>query len=180
MIETVTLYEKTTTAPLSPGHHHFSVPELQDLEANCVPVRNRPHTFRQVLRFGLTGGVNTLIDLLILNGLLWFFPTNSTRMLLAYNLLAYSIGAINSFLLNKYWTFGQKLRTTRAELVRFALVTIGGIAWSSIILWLASLALHSFLVNATLWANVSKLIAIGGTALISFLGMRLWVFVSKR
>lgn len=68
----------------------------------------------------------------------------------------------------------------RGEAGRFALVTIGGILWSSLILWLASLALHPFLVNATLWANVSKLVAISGTALISYLGMRLWVFVSKK
>ena len=93
---------------------------------------------------------------------------------------ASNILLINSFLLNKYWTFGQKQRTTRGKVARFTLLTIGGILWSSLILWLASLALHSFLVNATVWANVSKLVAIGGTALISYLGMRLWVFVNKR
>ncbi len=35
------------------------------------------------------------------------------------------------------------------------------------------------LVNPTVWANASKVVAIVGTALISYLGMRLWVFVSK-
>jgi putative flippase GtrA len=29
------------------------------------------------------------------------------------------------------------------------------------------------------WANASKILAIAGTALISYVGMRLWVFVSK-
>ena len=135
--------------------------------------------FRQVLRFGLVGGLNTLVDLLILNSLLLLFPTNNTPMLLAYNSLAYSIGAVNSFLLNKYWTFGQRQRTTRKEVVRFVLTTLCGIGWSSIILWLASNLLHPFLVNTTIWANASKVLAIGGTALISYLGMRLWVFVSK-
>ncbi|HKF39300.1 MAG TPA: glycosyltransferase family 2 protein, partial [Ktedonobacteraceae bacterium] len=38
---------------------------------------------------------------------------------------------------------------------------------------------HPFLVNATVWANASKVVAIGGTALISYLGMRLWVFASN-
>jgi hypothetical protein len=89
-------------------------------------------------------------------------------------------GAINSFLLNKYWTFGQRRRTTRAEAARFALVTMCGIAWSSLILWFASRALHLLLFNATIWANTSKLVAIGGTALISYLGMRLWVFASQQ
>ena len=132
----------------------------------------------QMLRFVLVGGLNTVVDLLVLNALLWLLPTSSASMLLAYNVLAYNAGAINSFLLNKYWTFGQMRSTTRRELARFALTTLCGIAWSTAILWLASSVLHPLLVNPTLWANASKVLAIGGTALISYLGMRLWVFVS--
>ncbi|MHB8596357.1 MAG: glycosyltransferase [Ktedonobacteraceae bacterium] len=135
------------------------------------------YVFNQILRFSLVGGLNTLVDLIVLNGLLWLFPTTSTPTLLAYNSLAYSLGAVNSFLLNKYWTFGHKQKTTRSELARFALTTLFGIAWSTLILWLASLVLHPFLVNTTVWANASKVIAIAGTSLISYLGMRLWVFV---
>jgi putative flippase GtrA len=142
-------------------------------------VSERGRLPRQVLRFGLAGGLNTLVDLLILNGLLWLFPTTSSLMLLAYNSLAYSLGAVNSFLLNKYWTFGQKQRTTRREVARFTLITLCGIGWSTIILWLASNVFRSFLANATVWANASKVVAIAGTALISYLGMRLWVFVSN-
>lgn len=40
--------------------------------------------------------------------------------------------------------------------------------------------IHAFLANVTVWVNVSKVAAITGTTLISYLGMRLWVFVSKR
>jgi putative flippase GtrA len=151
--------------------------KMRKVEALVTP--DQFGLFRQVLRFGLVGGLNTLVDLLILNGLLLLFPTSSTSILLAYNSLAYSIGAVNSFLLNKYWTFGQRQRTTCKELVRFTLTTLCGIGGSSIILWVASNLLHPFLVNATVWANASKVLAIGGTALISYLGMRLWVFVSK-
>jgi putative flippase GtrA len=146
-------------------------------ETNSVP--GRSHLLSQALRFGLTGGLNTLVDLLILNALLGFFPTTSALMLLAYNSLAYSLGAINSFLLNKFWTFASRQKMTRGELARFTLITLCGIGWSSAILWLASSLLHPFLVNATVWANASKVVAITGTALISYLGMRLWVFVSK-
>jgi putative flippase GtrA len=157
LIETLTPHEKETID--FPGHSHV---------------------FSQVLRFALTGGLNTLVDLLILNALLGFFPTTSTFTLLAYNTLAYSLGAINSFLLNKYWTFTSRQKMTHGELARFTLITLCGIGWSSAILWLASTLLHPFLVNAAVWANASKIVAIAGTALISYLGMRLWVFVSKR
>jgi putative flippase GtrA len=149
----------------------------QGIGAHRITLRAR--LLRQVLRFGLVGGLNTLVDLLILNGLLLLFPTSSTPILLAYNSLAFSMGAVNSFLLNKYWTFGYRQRTTRRELVRFTLTTLCGIGWSTLILWLASRILHPLLVNTTMWANASKVFAIVGTALISYLGMYLWVFVSK-
>jgi putative flippase GtrA len=149
----------------------------QDASSHCF--RDRFRLLRQVLRFGLVGGLNTLVDLMILNGLLLLFPTTSTLMLLAYNSLAYSLGGVNSFLSNKYWTFGYRQRTTCRELMRFTLTTLCGIGWSNSILWLASAVLHPFLVNPTVWANASKELAIAGTALISYAGMRLWVFVSK-
>jgi len=100
-------------------------------------------------------------------------------MILIYSAIAYSVGAVNSFLLNKYWTFGYRQRTTWREVARFIATTLCGIGWSSIILWLASNALHPILINPTIWANASKVIAISGTALISYLGMSLWVFVNK-
>jgi putative flippase GtrA len=140
-------------------------------------VRNTLRLPRQALRFCLVGGLNTLLDLLILNGLLWLFPTTSSLVLLVFNAVAYSFGAVNSFVLNKYWTFERRQRTTPRELGRFALTTLVGIAWSSGILWLASNMLHPLLINPTLWANASKVFAIGGTTIISFLGMRLWVFI---
>ena len=148
-------------------------------DAGSHRFRYRFHLLRQLLRFGLVGGLNTLVDLLVLNGLLWLFPTSSTLTLLIYSSLAFSLGAVNSFLLNKYWTFGSRQKTTRGEVVRFVMTTLCGIGWSTIILLLASNALHPFLVNTTVWANASKVIAIAGTALINYLGMRLWVFVSK-
>ena len=165
--------------------HKREIDDIPDLIRPSYIEQHAHHVFErgslpgQVLRFGLVGGLNTLVDLLILNSLLWLFPTISSLMLLAYNALAYSLGAVNSFFFNKYWTFGQKQGTTRRELARFTLTTLCGIGWSSIILWLASKALHTLPVNTTVWANASKIVAIAGTVLISYLGMRLWVFVSQ-
>jgi putative flippase GtrA len=149
----------------------------KEQDGNHQPGRKR--WMGQVLRFGMVGGLNTIVDLLILNMLLLLFPTNSTRMILIFGAIAYSIGAVNSFLLNKYWTFGYRQRTSWREVARFVVTTLLGIGWSSIILWFASNALHPLLINPTIWANVSKVIAIFGTVTINYLGMSLWVFVSK-
>lgn len=178
MIETskVYKYKDELAEILSPVQQEQNEVDVQRQDMLRVP--SRPRLFGQMWRFVLVGGLNTLVDLLILNSLLWLFPTTSAFALLAYNSLAYSVGAVNSFLLNKYWTFGHRQKTSRRELVSFTLTTLCGIGWSTIILWCASNVLHSFVGNATLWANASKVVAIAGTAFISFLGMRLWVFVS--
>ena len=174
MIETSDLYDRETLEVLNSVQ-----PYSDEKDTGHQPEPGRKRWIGQVLRFGLVGGFNTLVDLLILNMLLLLFPTNSTRMILIYSAIAYSVGAVNSFLLNKYWTFGYRQRTTWREVARFIATTLCGIGWSSIILWLASNALHPILINPTIWANASKVIAISGTALISYLGMSLWVFVNK-
>src|SRR5258708_35899380 len=84
---------------------------------------HRPHAgssaFWQFRRFCLVGGANTAVVLLMLNVLLWRLPTNSAQVLVVYNSVAYTSGALSSFFLNNYWTFGRKQRTTRREVLRF-------------------------------------------------------------
>jgi putative flippase GtrA len=135
-------------------------------------------TLKQLLRFGTVGCFNTVLDVSVLNGLFWLFPTRNVGLLLVENAVAYSVGAVNSFFFNKYWTFRCTGPAGRREVTCFALTTLAGIAVNSLLLWAMSSLLHPVFLSAVLWANVSKLIAIGGTVLISYLGMRLWVFIS--
>jgi putative flippase GtrA len=149
---------------------------LQEKKETAVPVWSNLR--RQLIRFAMVGGLNTAIDLVILNALLWLFPTQDTLLLLVYNSLAYLTGAVNSFFVNKYWTFSNGEKTNWGQVLRFAVTTLCGVACNNIILWLVSTYIHPLIANASLWANTSKIIAIGGTVLISFVGMRLWVFVN--
>jgi putative flippase GtrA len=133
-------------------------------------------TFRQFLRYCLVGGVNTAIDLLILNILLWRFPTNNVQVLVVYNSVAYTSGAVSSFFLNKYWTFRRKQRTTWRELVRFAISLSLEVLYSNGLVWLAGKALQPLIANTTLWGNASKLLAVAVGAVISYIFMRFWTF----
>ena len=135
--------------------------------------------FRQVFRFALVGGTNTLIDVVMLNVLLWQFPTNNVLVLVIYNSVAYSSGAVTSFFLNKYWTFGHKRRTTLREVRRFALIVALEILYSNGLVWLAGKALQPLIANPTLWGNASKLTAIAGSAILSYTSMRFWAFAGQ-
>ena len=136
-------------------------------------------TFWQFFRYCLVGGVNTAIDLLILNVLLWRFPTSNVQVLVLYNSVAYTSGALTSFFLNKYWTFGRKQRTTRREVVRFAISLVLVVLYSNLLVWLAGKALRPVIANPTLWGNASKLVAVAGGAVISYTCMRFWTFAHK-
>lgn len=177
MTDTLTLaISKETVQDESQLKEHISTLPTQQLEQ---PRRSGERLFWQLLRFGTVGGLNTGIDILIFNVFLWIGPTQNTTYLLAYNSLAYAIGAINSFILNKYWTFQHKQHTTYGEVFRFAITTCCGILCNDVILWVVGTFLHPVMINATVWANASKILAISGTFMLSFLGMRLWVFTHR-
>ena len=133
----------------------------------------------QILRFAIVGTLNTTIDVLTLNILLWRFPTHNANLLLLYSSIAYTLGALNSFGLNKYWTFKHRQMITGGELVRFAIVNIAGFLCNDAIIWVTARILHPLIASNLLWANASKLTALCGTMILSYLGMRLWVFASK-
>jgi putative flippase GtrA len=113
---------------------------------------------------------------LILNVLLWRFPTNAVQTLVVYNTFAYISGAASSFFLNKYWTFGRKQRPTGKELGRFVISMALEILSSNGLVWLIGNALHPLLANALLWGNATKLLAVAGNTVLSYLIMRFWIF----
>jgi putative flippase GtrA len=116
------------------------------------------------------------VFLLILNVLLWCFPTTNALVLVIYNSFAYGGGGITSFFLNKYWTFRQRQRTTRKVVLRFAILLACEILYSNILVWLAGKMLHPLISNPILWGNASKLLAVAGSAILSYAGMRFWAF----
>jgi putative flippase GtrA len=133
-------------------------------------------TFWQFLRYCLVGGANTVIDLLVLNVLLWRFPPNNVQVLALYNSIAYTSGALSSFFFNKYWTFQRGQKTTSREVVRFVISLFLEVIYSSILVWLAGKALQPLITNVTLWGNASKLVAIVVGTVISYSFMRFWIF----
>lgn len=145
-------------------------------DANVHRFHGWSSTCWQWLRYCLVGAANTLIDVLILSVLLWHFPITNVQTLVVYNSFAYIGGAASSFFLNKYWTFGRKHRPTRKEVGRFVISMCLEILSSNGLVWLIGNALHPFLGNAMVWGNASKLLAVAGNAVLSYLIMRFWIF----
>jgi putative flippase GtrA len=124
---------------------------------------NKPK-ITQFLRFCTVGFLNTGIDFTA------FFLLNLIGVphLLA-QVISYSAGVGNSFLLNRKWTFSLKGKTNAGEVAKFIIVNSISLLASSSLLYIMYDVNH-----INLWP--AKVAATAGGILINFAGSRLWVF----
>ncbi|USB32345.1 GtrA family protein [Paenibacillus sp. YPG26] len=119
----------------------------------------------RLMRFGLVGLLNTGIDLAVFTLLIWV----STPVIPA-QVLSYSCGVLNSYILNSRWTFREERNQNRKdELLRFVLVN------------LAALTISTFVLNtlsASTGMNLAlcKLAATAVSILVNYAGSRYLVF----
>ena len=59
----------------------------------------------QIVKFGIVGVLNTVVDFAILNFLMWAFKINSGTWMIVFNITAFSAAVINSYIWNRFWTF---------------------------------------------------------------------------
>lgn len=78
------------------------------------------------MKFAAVGGLNTLIDLSILNFLFFAFPVEVGWWYIACKTIAFLAAVINSYFLNKVWVFKRRDTPIYREGALFLLVsTIG-------------------------------------------------------
>ena len=121
------------------------------------------HSIDEFIKFAFVGLLNTGIDVAI-----FFLLTRSGIPYVAAQIVSYSCGAANSYLLNKFWTF-RSSGLSYAEIVRFTTVNLISLGISVIVLSL----LHGM-------AGLDLAAAKGGATVcalaVNFLGNKLWVF----
>ncbi len=89
--------------------------------------------FGEMLRFGVVGATNTVIDLGIYIAL-----TRSSAFWAGHIVLAaaasFIVATIWSFLLNNFWTFRRDANALHRRGAKFFLVAAGGLGWNALIL----------------------------------------------
>ena len=121
---------------------------------------------KRILKFGLTGVANTLVDV----GVCWILNQLLGMNIYLANVIGYGAGMLNSYLINRSWTFASRDRLFSMQLVRFLLVNLSALALSTLLIRL----LTGFGLG-DMWA---KLGATGITLVVNFLASRFWVFRS--
>ncbi|MBZ9607817.1 GtrA family protein [Clostridium estertheticum] len=122
---------------------------------------------KHISRFSLVGIANTLIDFLIFTLFHGLIGLNY----IASQIIGYSFGVANSFVLNKKWTFStnNSNKKTSHELFQFIVVNL-----ISLIITLITM---NFLVKRlSINIYISKIIVTFVAQITNFLFYRLWVF----
>ena len=135
-----------------------------------------PHT-RQVIIFGIIGVWNTLLDFGVFLFLTWVFGIEpESSWILAANTTSFTIAATNSYLLNKYFTFGSKKAVNHKEFGLFVTVSIIGLLINNAILSVVVQAGSTLTMPDIALSGIAKILATGGTMVSNFLGYKFLVF----
>ena len=121
--------------------------------------------FGQFIRFNLVGLLNTGITFLIFALLNKLFNINK----LIAEPIGYVCGLVNSFIMNKLWTFGKKHYFHTIEVIKFVIVNGVALGGTLFILVLADDYLHI----DVLWG---KIMAYCFSIPVNYLGFKYWVF----
>ncbi|HXE96325.1 MAG TPA: GtrA family protein [Dongiaceae bacterium] len=121
------------------------------------------HSIGEFIKFALVGLLNTGVDVAI-----FFLLTRFGMPYVAAQIVSYSCGAANSYLLNKFWTF-RSCGLSYSEIVRFTTVNLISLGISVVVLSLLHGTAGLDLPAAKGGATVCALAA-------NFLGNKLWVF----
>ena len=135
----------------------------------------------QILKFIVTGIMNTGIDFLVLNGLMWLTKIYSGTSIIFLNIISFSIAVTNSYLWNKYWTFKVKEKDEiPQEFAKFLVVSVVGAIINSSVLFIFTTHINPlFGVSERIWANVGKLLATGIALFWNFIGYKFWALKSR-
>ncbi|MBU2523896.1 GtrA family protein [Patescibacteria group bacterium] len=88
---------------------------------------------RKFVKFGLVGVLNTGVDFGIYLSLTRFFPFFGSHYVIA-NTISYSFATLNSFFINKSWTFRDKDGKFLKQYPKFFLIQLLGLVIANIII----------------------------------------------
>lgn len=120
------------------------------------------------IKFALVGVVNTLIDFVVYA----LLTTIGVNYILA-QWISYSAGILNSYVMNRKWTFERKEKSSKREVISFVIVNLITLSLTSFLLtvlynkWGVALLLSKLLIT---------IVSVG----INFIGTKLFVFTTKK
>lgn len=134
-------------------------------------IKNKKATL-QFGKFLVVGAINFLVDFGIFKLLTVVFG----MLVVPANVISYTCGVFNSFLLNRYWTFKIKHKFLSVHFVKFVFVNLLSLGINILAVWVL-IDLYQFIGGLFGVENLyAKMIATVFSFVINFAGNKLFVF----
>ena len=146
------------------------------LAASLIAIRV-PSLF-EFSKFAVVGVLNSGVDFGILNFLMLMTSVSSGVGFLGFKSISVTLGVLNSYLWNKYWTFNtSNSADARREFVAFMVVTLiavgVNVAGADVIVNVIGAPVGF---STRLWANIGAISGAGLTLFTNFFGYKFFVF----
>ncbi len=150
----------------------FSMLTIVGLTVGLMLARSLP-VFFQIVKFGMVGGFNTMLELAVVNIFIVIFSSSSVFSFVIFKTVSFLLAAISAYFWNRNWTFLSRSESSFREFAAFAVCGFFGL--------LINVGVATLLVSwvgppegivPILWVNCSILIAV-------LVGMA-WNFVAQR
>lgn len=140
-------------------------------------VRFLPHRWQKLaheaLKFGVVGGINTVVDFIVFNLLLPIGPLKA-------NVVSTVVATTTSYGMNRHWTYKDRLRSAlRREYVLFFFFNLVGFLIQSLVLGVVKYGLHFTEDTGRIALNIGKATGIGVAMVFRFWAYRTFVFLAE-
>jgi putative flippase GtrA len=137
--------------------------------------------FYQLLRFGVVGVINTGVDFGVFNILIKLTGISKGAGIIPLKAGAFLVANVNSYLLNKKWTFKDNATGEGAKKfsVYLSVSIIGALINIGCVYAVTTYIDPMFGLSDKMWANVANLAATGLSLVWNFVGYKLIVFRGK-
>jgi putative flippase GtrA len=124
----------------------------------------------EALKFGVVGGINTIVDFIVFN---LFLPIGPLKA----NVVSTVVATTTSYGMNRHWTYKDRLRSAlRREYALFFMFNLAGFLIQSAVLGVVKYGLHFTEDNGRIALNIGKAAGIGVAMVFRFWAYRTFVF----
>lgn len=130
----------------------------------------------QFSKFALTGVMNTILDMGLLNFLSYWTGIYSGWMIVVLNSVSFVVAVTNSYFWNKHWTFARTDSAKATEYLEFIGVAFVGLLLSNIIVYGVTTYVPTDGLKPAMVENLAKILATVIVMFWNFTGFKFFVF----
>jgi putative flippase GtrA len=137
----------------------------------------------QIFRFGVVGVINTVVDLSVLNVLIFLTHTGQAGAMFAvFKTFAFASAVLNSYVMNRSWTFRRSTdKHYVVEGAQFLFISLlGAVVNVGTSSYVATYMHPRWGIHTKAWPSFAALVGTAFSLGFNFIGYKFWVFSHRK